>query len=183
MGKLLEMFFAIFLFFLWLLSPSSSLSCLPCCSNQETGLKSTKDPLCTTCPPLSASECKSGQLTKDACLCWDVCAKAEGETCGGPWSLNGVCADDLVCDKSKDDDFNADDFNASGVCKFVDLSPGADCCTEKLVKSTGEKYILESNPDVKALKSCVDECVYRKEGDQDRSLYCFEKGSLEIECK
>ena len=180
------MFFTIFLLFLCLLSSSSPLSCLPCCSDQETGLQSTKGPLsCTTCPPLSASECKSGQLTKDVCFCCDVCAKAEGETCGGPWNLDGVCADDLVCDKSKDYGTTplVDDFNASGVCKFVTLSPGVDCCSEKLVKSTGEKYILESNPDMKALKSCVDECVYRKEGDQDRSLYCFEKGSLEIQCK
>ena len=159
------MFLAIvFLLFSYLLSPSSTLTCLPCCSDRESGFRSIGDrPSCATCSPLSASECKSGQLTKGICSCCNVCAKAEGETCGGPWNIDGVCADNFFCDKSKEEDGTKldfyDDFNASGVCRAMNPSPEVKCCQERIVKRSGENDVLESITDVNvnAFKSWWDE--------------------------
>ena len=106
------------------------------------------------------------------CGCCDVCAKAEGEVCGGPWGKDGVCADNLTCEK-----LDPNDFNTSGTCK-LELQYLETCCKKKVVKSTGEEYLLEMNSRQKALPNCLDECVYKK----DEIFYCFEKGDLEIDC-
>lgn len=41
-------------------------------------------------------KCKGG-YTKDVCGCCDVCAKVEGERCGGYWNHFGRCDMDLTC--------------------------------------------------------------------------------------
>ena len=47
-----------------------------------------------TCrPPLN---CKGG-LTLGVCGCCNVCAKVEGEECGGLWNLSGTCDKGLTC--------------------------------------------------------------------------------------
>ena len=45
------------------------------------------------------------------CGCCDVCAKVEGEECGGPWDLNGKCDKGLKCVHKEPE------FNAKGICK------------------------------------------------------------------
>ena len=73
-------------------------------------------PPCISCPMISQSSCASGQLTKDNCLCCDVCARAISEDCGG-WVYAGAgrtCADNLYCEYSPLDTQN--DFN-TGVCR------------------------------------------------------------------
>jgi len=70
------------LLFLWLDNSSvHGLSCPPPRSGP------TDSPVC----------CTSGYMTKGVCGIRDVCAKAEGETCGGPWNSGGVCARNLQC--------------------------------------------------------------------------------------
>ena len=41
--------------------------------------------------------CKGG-LTNDNCGCCQVCAKVEGEVCGGLWDEDGYCDQGLFCD-------------------------------------------------------------------------------------
>ena len=60
---------------------SSTLRCRPC--DQAT----CQTPTC----------CDSGYLTKDVCRCCLVCAKAEGEACGGNWGTAGTCARGMRC--------------------------------------------------------------------------------------
>merc|ERR1711875_146317 len=68
----------------------------------------------------AAHHCQSGQLAKDLCGCCDVCAKAEGEECGGPFGSSGTCANYLDCEKRLEDD-----FNEVGVCR---AKVGSQCC-------------------------------------------------------
>ena len=44
------------------------------------------------------------------CDCCDVCAKVEGEECGGPWDSFGKCDERLKCKKKPG-------INAVGFCK------------------------------------------------------------------
>jgi len=60
---------------------AAGLSCLPC------GRLPCQVPAC----------CPSGRYTLDPCGCCLTCAKAEGETCGGPWETAGTCARGLHC--------------------------------------------------------------------------------------
>jgi len=41
--------------------------------------------------------CASGVLTSDQCGCCQVCARAERDTCGGPWNIDGICGRNLKC--------------------------------------------------------------------------------------
>ena len=58
-----------------------ALSCLPC------GTTPCEAPAC----------CDSGAYTKDVCGCCNVCAKSEGEACGGPWNTSGRCKNEHSC--------------------------------------------------------------------------------------
>ena len=68
---------------------------------------------CMRCNPLDCpaepSNCKGG-LVSDVCGCCRVCAKVQGESCGGPWDTSGTCDAGLECDKDESD------FNAVGKC-------------------------------------------------------------------
>lgn len=44
----------------------------------------------------------TGGTTLDVCGCCTVCAKVEGEACGGPWNLKGVCDKGLKCKPKSD---------------------------------------------------------------------------------
>ena len=61
-------------------SPVISLKCIPCSQAR-----------CST--PVN---CKGG-LVKSICGCCNVCAKVEGERCGGPWQTQGQCDSGLKC--------------------------------------------------------------------------------------
>jgi len=72
----------------------SSLSCQPC-----------HEHMCS-----ATTACKGG-FVKDVCGCCDVCAKLEGEECGGEWDMHGKCSRGLRCVQSSERPFG------SGVCK------------------------------------------------------------------
>lgn len=67
-------------------SSSSSDACGPC------------EP--ATCPPLPPRGCPLGE-TRDACGCCPVCARGEGEPCGGGGAGRGHCAPGMECVKSR----------------------------------------------------------------------------------
>ena len=48
--------------------------------------------------------CSTGELVSDVCACCKICAKGEGEECGGIWNLEGTCATGFYCKKIHDDD-------------------------------------------------------------------------------
>ncbi|XP_078588087.1 cysteine-rich motor neuron 1 protein-like isoform X2 [Branchiostoma floridae x Branchiostoma japonicum] len=76
----------------------SALSCLQCGT--------------FTCAPVPP--CR-GDITKDPCGCCDVCAKIEGEGCGGPWDISGTCSSGLTCVIDPGDPLGS--FNAAGTCE------------------------------------------------------------------
>lgn len=58
------------------------------------------------CPPCEQIHCTSrralklqckGGVTTGVCGCCPVCARVEGETCGGTWDYLGKCDEGLVC--------------------------------------------------------------------------------------
>jgi len=172
------------LLLLHLVHLATSLSCLPCCTGQSAQDHQDIATLyCLSCDLVDSSECASGELTKDVCGCCDVCAKAAGQECGGPWGVMGTCAASyLYCDFSaqeiKPDSF---DFNAVGVCK--QKNPTTECCERKVVKETLDVYTLMIDSGRDALEECLDNCVFRKEGDVGENAFCFKKGDLQVECQ
>ena len=42
-----------------------------------------------------------GAMVSDVCGCCNVCAKLEGERCGGVWDMYGTCAPGLKCKHEK----------------------------------------------------------------------------------
>lgn len=52
----------------------------------------------STCKDLNLlkEQCKGG-LVDDVCHCCKMCAKVEGETCGGLWGFEGTCDQGLIC--------------------------------------------------------------------------------------
>nr|XP_005555266.1 PREDICTED: insulin-like growth factor-binding protein 7 [Macaca fascicularis] len=67
-------------------SSSSSDTCGPC------------EP--AACPPLPPLGCLLGE-TRDACGCCPMCARGEGEPCGGGGAGRGYCAPGMECVKSR----------------------------------------------------------------------------------
>uniref|UniRef100_A0A2I2YC56 Insulin like growth factor binding protein 7 n=1 Tax=Gorilla gorilla gorilla TaxID=9595 RepID=A0A2I2YC56_GORGO len=67
-------------------SSSSSDTCGPC------------EP--ASCPPLPPLGCLLGE-TRDACGCCPMCARGEGEPCGGGGAGRGYCAPGMECVKSR----------------------------------------------------------------------------------
>ena len=57
------------------------------------------------CTPRRASKLKcQGGITKGICNCCPVCAKVEGEECGGEWDYLGKCDRGLYCKPKKSAD-------------------------------------------------------------------------------
>ena len=55
-----------------------------------------------SCPPCAEISCEKpkncqGRVVKDLCGCCHVCAKVEGELCGGKWMIKGQCDVKLRC--------------------------------------------------------------------------------------
>uniref|UniRef100_A0A2I9LPX2 Venom protein n=1 Tax=Centruroides hentzi TaxID=88313 RepID=A0A2I9LPX2_9SCOR len=46
--------------------------------------------------PSPPEDCPFGTVL-DGCGCCLVCAKGEGEICGGVWDVEGICAEGLTC--------------------------------------------------------------------------------------
>jgi len=191
--KIFENFLFGFLFLLSMSSVSNGLSCLPCCSSIPEQLVSPRfdfdgdqivvvndteayvEPLhCTECDK-APEYCPSGQLTKGICGCCDVCAKAEGEECGGPWQMAGTCADYLFCEVDSD----AEPFiELVGTC----VLKGEECCATKIDVSSQATYELDRERN----EYCIYNCAYRKKEDNgglSKSLYCFMKHDKDVVCQ
>uniref|UniRef100_A0A7N6A603 Ig-like domain-containing protein n=1 Tax=Anabas testudineus TaxID=64144 RepID=A0A7N6A603_ANATE len=83
------------------------------CDHLRTTLWSEKSPSGSAqqlqdlhCPPCEQIHCSSrralklqckGGVTTGVCGCCPVCARTEGETCGGTWDYLGKCDEGLVC--------------------------------------------------------------------------------------
>merc|ERR1712126_203039 len=84
---------------LYLSLPSVLLRCPPPCP-PGTGFLRTNNP-CTICKIVVSADCTSKETVRGYCGC-PVCAKAEGETCGGMgggWGFMGKCASFLTCER------------------------------------------------------------------------------------
>lgn len=75
------------------------------------------------CPPCEQVHCSSrralkllckGGVTTGVCGCCPVCARTEGETCGGTWDYLGKCDQGLVCVPQSSDKPGSDH---EGICK------------------------------------------------------------------
>ena len=141
---------------------------------------------CASCPPpLTTSECVSGEVTKDECHCCDVCAKAEGEECGGPWGFAGTCASYLFCDVDLESATTPyydyyEYYNTIGICR--PRREQTECCQMKIVNETNDVYVLDTESDLKTLPVCLDNCVYKRKEDTSGSVFCFKKGNITVEC-
>ncbi|KAK6619060.1 hypothetical protein RUM44_003442 [Polyplax serrata] len=49
------------------------------------------------CEDVSKDDCPGGGTVWDPCKCCRVCARIDGEPCGGPHGFYGTCADGLDC--------------------------------------------------------------------------------------
>lgn len=76
------------------------------------------------CPPCEQVHCSSrrvlklqckGGVTTGVCGCCPVCARVEGETCGGMWDYLGKCDKGLVC--VYQDSEESQDLEHKGICK------------------------------------------------------------------
>ncbi|GLD58862.1 insulin-like growth factor-binding protein 4 [Lates japonicus] len=79
------------------------------------------------CPPCERIHCSSqrtlklqckGGVTTGVCGCCPVCARTEGETCGGTWDYLGKCDEGLVC-VYQDAAADKPDEERKGICKAV----------------------------------------------------------------
>merc|ERR1711936_592447 len=99
-----EMLRLVLVVFACLAAGGHSLDCSPC----EVG----------ACPPPAC--CPSGSYILGECGCCEVCAKAKGETCGGPWDIFGSCAAGLrclrQCEDNEDKSYYCILINETGVC-------------------------------------------------------------------
>lgn len=81
------------------------------------------------CPPCEQIHCSSrrtlklqckGGVTTGVCGCCPVCARAEGETCGGTWDYLGKCDKGLVC-VYQDSAADKPDPERKGICKAGEI--------------------------------------------------------------
>ncbi|XP_032379051.1 cysteine-rich motor neuron 1 protein [Etheostoma spectabile] len=88
------------------------------------------------CPPCEQIHCSSrralklqckGGVTTGVCGCCRVCARAEGETCGGTWDYLGKCDKGLVC-VYQDSAADKPDPERKGICKAVIESLDPESC-------------------------------------------------------
>ncbi|XP_039261063.1 venom protein 302-like [Styela clava] len=87
----------------------------------------------SSCRRCKQKKCKKltecmGSIIKDNCRCCDVCAKQEGELCGGLWNLQGACDSHMKCHKEKPETITTEDgkimplydpwyFQKPGICR------------------------------------------------------------------
>ncbi len=88
------------------------------------------------CTPRRANRLKCrGGVTLGICNCCPVCAKVEGEMCGGAWDYLGKCDRGLVCHVTKDDKSASSTYAASTsyfAMKAVTVKPEGICKRGKI---------------------------------------------------
>jgi len=86
------------------------------------------------CAPRRAAhlKCKGG-LVRGVCNCCPVCARTEGETCGGQWNYLGRCDEGLACEPHSNHVIN----------DWVDLRPAYDHRGHQRHSEYGNRYSSE----------------------------------------
>uniref|UniRef100_A0A3P9IXR2 Ig-like domain-containing protein n=1 Tax=Oryzias latipes TaxID=8090 RepID=A0A3P9IXR2_ORYLA len=88
------------------------------------GLEESQKLQALHCPPCERIHCSTrralrlqckGGVTTGVCGCCPVCAKTEGETCGGTWNHLGKCDEGLVCVVEADE---GEDVERKGTCNW-----------------------------------------------------------------
>ncbi|KAM3609176.1 uncharacterized protein V6R79_010700 [Siganus canaliculatus] len=88
------------------------------------------------CPPCEQIHCSSrralnlqcgGGVTTGVCGCCPVCAKTEGERCGGKWDYLGKCDEGLVC-VYQDSSADKPEAERGGICEAVVESLDPESC-------------------------------------------------------
>eukprot|EP00794_Sanderia_malayensis_P016846 gene16846-18545_t len=115
-----------------LLQVAFSLTCLPCKETQ--------------CKEVQSLRCQGG-LARDPCGCCFICAKLEGERCGGPWNIAGVCDKGLVCDSGAKKRFPRCTVKSRSESRrrFFDTSYGHRGKNQDVHDDENEINILENN--------------------------------------
>merc|ERR1712032_1647908 len=153
---------AVLVFLLFLLPPTTPLSCMMPC---EPGQESTEERPCHLCPQLDANNCQSNEIVEGVCGCQE-CAKAVGEECGGPWEALGQCAGSFTCIKPHEEEEWA-----------VGMSEGICCCPVKNVG--GIEYRLARLADKAVPSECLSSCIYTRESGGE---FCLAPGILPVYC-
>lgn len=82
------------------------------------------------CPPCERIHCSTrralklqckGGVTTGVCGCCPVCARVEGEACGGAWDYLGKCDKGLVC-AYQESDTDRPDRERRGVCEAGEIT-------------------------------------------------------------
>ncbi|XP_028304513.1 serine protease HTRA3 [Gouania willdenowi] len=98
------------------------------------------------CPPCERIHCSSrwalrlqckGGVTTGVCGCCPVCARMEGETCGGAWHYLGKCDQGLVCVDQ------AGEGERRGVCKTVIEQQDLERCHPECTKEYCQQHSLK----------------------------------------
>ncbi|XP_059190322.1 IGFBP domain-containing protein [Centropristis striata] len=104
--------------------------------SQETPSAAAQQLQALHCPPCERIHCSTrralklqckGGVTTGVCGCCPVCARAEGETCGGTWDYLGKCDEGLVC-VYEDSAAAKPDTERRGICKAVIASVVPESC-------------------------------------------------------
>ncbi|MEQ2221040.1 hypothetical protein ILYODFUR_011665 [Ilyodon furcidens] len=94
------------------------------------------------CPPCERIHCSTrrtlklqckGGVTTGVCGCCPVCARTEGETCGGNWDYLGKCDEGLVC-IYQEPAADKPDAERKGICKAVIETLNPESCSPECTK-------------------------------------------------
>ncbi|XP_075883470.1 cysteine-rich motor neuron 1 protein [Nelusetta ayraudi] len=84
-------------------------------------------------------QCKGG-ITTGVCGCCPVCARVEGETCGGTWDYLGKCDKGLVCVYQ---DSDTPDRERRGICEAVIGSLEPETCRPECTRELCQAHPTE----------------------------------------
>uniref|UniRef100_A0A3P8NXZ9 IGFBP N-terminal domain-containing protein n=1 Tax=Astatotilapia calliptera TaxID=8154 RepID=A0A3P8NXZ9_ASTCA len=132
------------------------------------------------CPPCERIHCSSrralklqckGGVTTGVCGCCPVCAKTEGETCGGTWDYLGKCDEGLVC-VFQDSAAAKPDAERKGICKRPSCSqtcaPSDSTCLQHFGKCVHNHLTAPHSP------ICHNNLQVRKNNNNKNQTFpCF----------
>ncbi|KAG7523441.1 cysteine-rich motor neuron 1 protein-like [Solea senegalensis] len=123
------------------------------------------------CPPCERIHCSTrralklqcrGGVTTGVCGCCPVCARTEGETCGGTWDYLGKCDEGLLCvyqDAAEDNQ----EQERKGTCEAVMVPQAPETCRPECTR----EYCQENPSEICSArsvsldkKSCQDSCQH-----------------------